>query len=1577
MKRRVITFFAIFIIAALFGFGLTLVVQAQGPHGGYTPTTDACAACHRGHTAGGAGLLASTNQGNAFCNTCHNGVDAPAMSTHTNQNYNGRAEDLFSLDCTQCHEPHGSSNLYAVRESVQVSVSPEITNGPVTFTAITGTNSYDDGASAPDSRICVTCHSNINNAGYPMTNHVGGANHLNSSDYSGQDCTTCHPHDNGFMHGAAGANCIACHGHDAGTLYDPDASYPYTAGTEASLGSGSAQSHSTHTETDADDQRGPAIYCDSCHDINNFPYFNSGVDSNGDGQYDLSETDVCDDCHSPGGTYNGVDDAVIGAKNNWRTGVYTGSNLIPGKEKWCASCHDETPSVISTTFVITAPNVIGDEDGNYTYSAYGQGWGYYKTGHGLPDTETYPASGGITNGAGLGCDGCHDFSTPHIDGLARTFDDGNSSTTALSAYRQGYRLKLVGGQEPMEVPWTTNWPSPPNNADRFRLCYSCHDSGPFTDALNGNTNLKTDGVNRHEYHLRVNQLRYSSDWDGVNNSRMTCVVCHNVHGSTRLTMVRDGALIGREPGLRIWYNNDDVVTYVTWNPDPPDPQDLQLPASTGTVWAGGSSGNLCSNCHGNNNTTPEYRLPFQTVVQTPTLTWTGESSYVFDGVDPDNAPAGSNFEFRIEYTDQNNDAPSPIELWLDTNDNGSYESAEVYTMTGAVATDNNYTDGKIYVKSLALSKAGDNTLNYRFYASDGALTAQTLTRTVTISNNSPTLTWTGEPYFESNGVHPDAGARGSNFEFRVEYADSDGDAPASIQVWIDENENNSYDAGERYTMTAVSGVITTGMIYSYTTPLTDVVDGVISYTFRANDGWDDAITTPGPLANNTVVVTSSLNNPPVLDWALEDCRVNGVKPERGLATGNFEFKVTYTDLDNQCPPANGYVSVWIDENDNSVTDAGETYTMTAASGNCSSGKIYSTTVPLTYNGDGNLEYRFIASDGIDPAAGAPTDAGNEVTVVTTTNASGVRTGSSDFGPIWYNQIQTAIDAVSFQTIMVYPGVYTQNLFISGNPDDGITLESVCGPDMTTINASSGDTVFIQLTNQTVIDGFTVSGGDNGVYIRNTPGIITITNSIIRDNNRGIFSGNGNSRLTISDSVIRNNSGSDSGAGIIYSGNGPHNIINSVIENNAATVNGGGIFIQNVAAGNMLISNTTVSSNSAANLGGGIYLNNSSPDFNKTTISSNTSVSNGGGVYANGSSPIFSKTSIDANTSNIAGGGVFVNGGGQIITLENSNVTGNTGNTMGGGLYLNTGAIAAITNSVVSRNTLLDTAGGRGGGIFANSAAVSIKNSIFWNNQASYNGSGHACYTNGSASVSFTYSDVLNNRNTLAGNYSYSVDATNIEADPLFVGGAPYNYHLRPISPAIDRGTANGAPADDIDGDVRPLGSGIEMGSDEVLGRAAGAMLFPPGESSNALYLPLILKNAGSGATAAPSPAKATYTLYLPLILKNAGQSKIIAPSTPSVIYLPLVAKNAGQEKAPLSSAPHVIYLPLIAKDANYGNSADTTPPSPTPTGAPLPTPARVEPTPAPLAPSPVIAEPTPTPVAPLPNLREPTPIPLP
>jgi hypothetical protein len=313
-----------------------------------------------------------------------------------------------------------------------------------------GTNSFADGDTTYNG-VCEICHTQT------LYHRKDGSG---SPHYPAVRCSICHSHIGGFADtdhtGGSGPDCEDCHGHDDGWA---GGSYFGTTG-----------SHSSHTENDSDDLKGPFIDCDTCHDIYNYPYFKSGTDGNEDGMYDLSETDVCDICHSPNGSYDGVNDASIGAKNNWASGVYESPELKAGKEKWCAGCHDEEPANSKADDTgADAPNVIGDEDAAIQY---GIGYGFYKTGHGL-SAGSYPASGDPA--AESNCTNCHDAAFGHIDHDSRTY------TAAQRNYQEGYRLKYS-----MDIPRTdTGWP-----ISDFELCAQCHDIEPFIDRMNLTSNLR-------------------------------------------------------------------------------------------------------------------------------------------------------------------------------------------------------------------------------------------------------------------------------------------------------------------------------------------------------------------------------------------------------------------------------------------------------------------------------------------------------------------------------------------------------------------------------------------------------------------------------------------------------------------------------------------------------------------------------------------------------------------------------------------------------------------------------------------------------------------------------------------------------------------------------------------------------------------------------------------------------------------------------------------------------------------------------------------------------------------------------
>jgi hypothetical protein len=202
--------------------------------------------------------------------------------------------------------------------------------------------------------------------------------------------------------------------------------------------------------------------------------------------------------------------------------------------------------------------------------------------------------------------------------------------------------------------------------------------------------------------------------------------------------------------------------------------------------------------------------------------------------------------------------------------------------------------------------------------------------------------------------------------------------------------------------------------------------------------------------------------------------------------------------------------------------------------------------------------------------------------------------------------------------------------------------------------------------------------------------------------------------------------------------------------------GGGIYVNNVFT--VSIANCVFYSNSATDDGGGIYNNQAHLTIENSSFFNNIAADNGGGIYSYGNSPSITNTLFYDNGAS---------GGGGIHNYYSS---------------------PTIMNCTLARN---------GGGIYNNGSDPNITNSIVWGN-SSYQ-------IKGSATV--TYSDI-------EGGYE---GEGNIEADPLFEKDQPPgkpDFHLKAGSPAIDAGTADGAPDTDLDGNPRPSGKGYDMGAYE-------------------------------------------------------------------------------------------------------------------------------------------------------------------
>ncbi|MDY6987284.1 MAG: cytochrome c3 family protein [Thermodesulfobacteriota bacterium] len=355
-------------------------------------------------------------------------------------------------DCSVCHysgkeeseECQNCSNLKHVRCDIE---TPNSGSATVVFE---GPDSYADGGGG----ICEVCH--VNTLCY--TNEGGGGSHSDNPD-----CVSCHPH------GQPGGSFSAV------ASYGP-------------------QSHDTHIRGD----KGPEIgACTDCHDEDNFSLFADGNS--------FTSTTVCDNCHSPGGAFNGV----VMAKDSWVDGVYelNGLSLRSGKEQWCATCHDDIPANSKQDGTgISAPEKTGD---NTTF-------GYYVTGHGA--TGAYNATLHGQNGPGYACTVCHDASSTHITGISE----------------DSLRLKEVA-DDGLEY-----------TLDVSEVCLDCHQVGQEsqTGTLGYDATAEAtvhsgavSGRYNTEEKAEIAFPAYGDEADYEWNPGYQCDDCHEVHGTQKLAMV--------------------------------------------------------------------------------------------------------------------------------------------------------------------------------------------------------------------------------------------------------------------------------------------------------------------------------------------------------------------------------------------------------------------------------------------------------------------------------------------------------------------------------------------------------------------------------------------------------------------------------------------------------------------------------------------------------------------------------------------------------------------------------------------------------------------------------------------------------------------------------------------------------------------------------------------------------------------------------------------------------------------------------------------------------------------------------
>ena len=348
-------------------------------------------------------------------------------------------------------------------------------------------------------------------------------------------------------------------------------------------------------------------------------------------------------------------------------------------------------------------------------------------------------------------------------------------------------------------------------------------------------------------------------------------------------------------------------------------------------------------------------------------------------------------------------------------------------------------------------------------------------------------------------------------------------------------------------------------------------------------------------------------------------------------------------------------------------------------------------------------------------------------------------------------IQEAIDAaVDGDEVEVHLGTYFETInFLS----KAIRVYSTDGPDVTIINANGIGAVVTcnDLGPETVLEGFTITGGNEGGMLNNSSSPTVIGCVFVDNHNNGTGGGGmanfNTSSPTVMDCQFIGNSSQNGGG--MWNESGSPVIIGCLFEGNETDLNGSGGGIFNHFQSQATITDCTFAGNTAQR-GGAMFIGGRSPTINNCSFIGN-SADFGGAIYNEGD-PIFVNCLIRGNEA-LIGGGMFNPASLNFPVLVNCTVVQNVA-AVGGGVVNDAFTLLTISNSIVRLN--------QPDQIVDDPLAATT---VFYSNvQDGWPGVG------------------------------------NIDADPLFVDPDGGDYRLSSGSPSIDAGHNWRVPIDENDYD---------------------------------------------------------------------------------------------------------------------------------------------------------------------------------
>jgi hypothetical protein len=292
-------------------------------------------------------------------------------------------------------------------------------------------------------------------------------------------------------------------------------------------------------------------------------------------------------------------------------------------------------------------------------------------------------------------------------------------------------------------------------------------------------------------------------------------------------------------------------------------------------------------------------LLYKRRVPLPTLDWTGEDNYEDDGLHPETGSRLTDFVFRVKYSDEvYNNPPKSGYPKVHIIEEGFPFPGSPFTMEEVDPADNDYTDGKLYTYSRRLPLFKGTEYEYYFEAYDivGSSAIGTPTEPIDapdVYNLPPTLSWTGEENYISDGVHPEKGFPVPGFEYRVKYTDPENDPPYSGFPKVTILKCGGLIEGSPFSMNEADTDdtnYTDGKIYTLTKMLYPPGENY-SYYFIAKD-WYGAFATGEP--------TNVVDGPYVQGWGFEvvDSLGNVGKYSSIAIDSDNDIHIAYFDATN-------------------------------------------------------------------------------------------------------------------------------------------------------------------------------------------------------------------------------------------------------------------------------------------------------------------------------------------------------------------------------------------------------------------------------------------------------------------------------------------------------------------------------------------------------------------------------------------------------------------------------------------------------------------------------------------------------